>query len=95
MTFPEIYTQDRSAKFQDLMVAVQNKWISNRRAAQIASKEFNISEFDYETESKDIEQDSMISPLTLDPAVKKEETETEHEDISGQSRKQLADNEGY
>lgn len=95
VTFPEIYTQDRSAKFQDLMVAVQNKWISNRRAAQIASKEFNISEFDYETESKDIEQDSMISPLTLDPAVKKEETETEHEDISGQSRKQLADNEGY
>jgi hypothetical protein len=70
VTFPDLMKQDRSAKLQDLALA-EGKWISRKRAASMASKEFGISDYDYDTEKKDIDKEnsegdfSLIEPLSL------------------------------
>ena len=67
ITFPEIITQDRSAKLKDLALAQTQGWISEERAAQIAAKELGIMEFDYAQETAKIKADIVPaggSPLT-------------------------------
>jgi hypothetical protein len=56
-TFPEIVSQDRTAKLKDLALAEQMEWISHDRAMSIAAKELNVTEFDPELEKGDIEND--------------------------------------
>lgn len=50
ITFPEIITQDRSAKLKDLALCEMQGWINKERAATIAAKELSINEYDYDTE---------------------------------------------
>lgn len=71
--FPELITQDRSAKLKDLMLAQQSRWLSPKRAAEIAAKELDIKNYDYEQEQLDSGTqddglaDEQISPLTAPP----------------------------
>lgn len=81
VTFPDIITQDRSAKLKDLALGEEMSWISRKSAATIAAKELGLDTYDYEEEMKEIgdqKQDDMESaqkmmtdnPLTqpgLDP----------------------------
>lgn len=74
VTFPELVTQDRSAKLKDLALAQAQGWISKRRAAEIAAQELQITEFNWIKEEEQIKQEEeqapqMISPLTTPPAV--------------------------
>jgi hypothetical protein len=58
-TFPEIITQDRSAKLKDLSLAAAEGWISSQRAAEIASQELGIKDFDFELERAQIEKEKL------------------------------------
>lgn len=69
ITFPEIVVQDRSAKLADLQLAQTNEWFSRERAATLASKEFDINKYDFDTEQDDIKNEQSLpqpmgSPLT-------------------------------
>ena len=52
--FPEIVTQDRSAKLKDLFLAEQSRWFSPERAATTAAKELGADKYDYQEEMNDI-----------------------------------------
>lgn len=54
-TFPEIITQDRSAKLKDLALAQSEGWFSTKRVAGIAAQEFGVDDFDYDAEKLDTE----------------------------------------
>jgi hypothetical protein len=78
VSFPELITQDRTAKLKDLAMAEQLGWISKERAAEIAAKEFDITKYDYLTEQQRIKAagqdqapvaDGEASPLTAPPGV--------------------------
>ena len=56
--FPEIVTQDRSAKLKDLFLAEQSRWFSPERAATSAAKELGADKYDYEKEMADIKAQS-------------------------------------
>ncbi|OPZ22999.1 MAG: hypothetical protein BWZ03_00667 [bacterium ADurb.BinA186] len=74
VTFPELISQDRSAKLKDIAAAQSQGWISKKRAAQIAAKELNITEFDFEEESLEIENETPdFGPLTLPAELPAEE----------------------
>lgn len=68
--FPELITQDRSAKFNDLLKAQNASWISHERAATMAASEFDIKKFNYEKELTDIKSEDKelgISPAMTNP----------------------------
>jgi hypothetical protein len=74
VTFPELISQDRSAKLKDLALAESQRWVSNETAAETAAKEFGITSYKYSDEMEKIaSQDSklppMPSPLTAPPGV--------------------------
>jgi len=54
VSFPEIITQDRSVKLKDLALAKSEKWFSEKRCADMAAKEFNVTDFDFEKEQLDM-----------------------------------------
>jgi hypothetical protein len=71
-TFPELITQDRSAKFKDLQLAQESGWISKQRAAEIAAKELGIKDFKFDQEATEekpevTSDNSMNSPLSARP----------------------------
>jgi hypothetical protein len=71
VTFPEIIAKDSSARLKDISLAESSLWISKKRAATMGSKELDISNYDYETELKDIASEgpppASLSPLTSPP----------------------------
>jgi hypothetical protein len=74
ITFPELITQDRSSKLRDLMLAQNSGWIAPSRAAEIAAKEFDINDYDYQKERELIDGETptpssptSTSPLTTPP----------------------------
>jgi hypothetical protein len=60
--FPEIITQDRSQKLQDLLLGQQAKWWSSQKAAEAAAKEIGIQDYDYNAEQDQIKKQSLASP---------------------------------
>lgn len=65
VTFPEIISQDRTAKLKDLALMESQGWISRERAANIAAKEMGITEFDYQeeqTEAPTVDAGVLTSP---------------------------------
>jgi hypothetical protein len=92
VTMPELLVQDRSAKLKDLALAEAQGWLSKDHAATIASKEFQISKFDYELEKQEIDTQGPppgeMSPLTApgEPAPEGQDT-----GITSQFRKNIAD----
>lgn len=100
--FPELITQDRSAKLKDLMLAQNNSWISHRRAAEIAAKELDAKNFDYKVEMQDILTDDQAlgvdpamgagsNPLTT-PAGGGQTEKTDKRTLDGPEKKQVKDN---
>ncbi len=71
---PEIITQDRSAKLKDLYLAQEARWISPRRAGEMAASEFQMRDYEWEQEQADIEEQAEdeppigATPLTQPPA---------------------------
>lgn len=63
--FPEIITQDRSQKLQDLLLGQQAKWWAPQKAAEIAAKEIGIQDYDYNTEQDTIQKQA---PQASDPS---------------------------
>lgn len=67
ITWPEIITQDRSQKLKDLSLAEVSKWISPKTAATLASKEFQLNNYDYEQEMEDIQTYGADEPMLSMP----------------------------
>lgn len=67
--FPEIITQDRSQKLQDLALGEQQGWWSKQRAATVAAKELGMSDYDYNSEQELMKSDQpqMPAPLSSPP----------------------------
>lgn len=70
VTFPDIITSDRTQKLKDLVLAEQQKWISQKRAGSIAAKELNITDYEYDLEQQDIAEEApapepMAAPLSM------------------------------
>jgi hypothetical protein len=63
--FPEIITQDRSQKLQDLALGEQQGWWSKQRAATVAAKEMGMSDYDFNTEQEKMKSDQPEMPAPL------------------------------
>lgn len=63
--FPELLSQDRSALFKDLSLAQANDWLKPSRAAEIANKELDSKDFNYDKEIQDIIKQKNELGLTL------------------------------
>lgn len=89
ITFPEIITQDRSAKMKDIALAETQMWIKKERAATIAAKELGITDYDYDTEFDGESPDPMPAspaPLSMPGQAPKSSAVTKDE------KKQVKDN---
>lgn len=62
--FPELITQDRSAMLKDLSLAQASYWMSPSRCAEIANKEFDAKDFNYEKEMQKIKDDEKTLGIT-------------------------------
>ena len=73
VTFPEIISADKSQKLKDIALAKAEGFISHERAANMAAKELNITEFDFVVEKDKIEAErgslEPIMPLSSPPGV--------------------------
>lgn len=78
ITFPELISQDRSAKIKDLAVAQELEAISHERMSNMIAQEFQITNYDYDDEQAAIQQEKgsdaekvassiLTSPLTAKP----------------------------
>lgn len=66
VTFPEVASQDRSAKLKDIFLSEDQGVISHKTASTLASKELQITEYDYDQERQDI-QDEQGPPPAVAP----------------------------
>lgn len=67
---PELITQDRSQKLQDIKFAEDNRWVSPQRAANMGAKELLIDDYDYNEEQQDIKaQLPQVPSPTADPGM--------------------------
>lgn len=66
VTFPEIITQDRSAKLKDIKFTEDCGYISRETAAPLAAKELDLGNFDYDTERDKI---AAENPQPLEPTL--------------------------
>lgn len=99
VVFPEIITQDRSAKLKDIFLAETAKWISPERASTMGAQELGITDFSYDQEKEDInsQQDMeavppMANPLTAVPGVA--QSPAKPSAVTGEERKDIKDNNG-
>lgn len=97
ITFPELITQDRSAKLRDLMLAQNSGWLSGSRCAEIAAKEFDIEDYDYPTEKAlmDKEGGELTSPTSTSPLTTpaaSPQTGKSNGVVTGPEKKQVKDN---
>ena len=65
VTFPELVTQDRSAKLRDIMQSERAGYIAKSRAATMSAKELNITNYDWESETEDMQKEGPIDPNLL------------------------------
>lgn len=102
VSFPELITQDRSAKLKDLAMAEQLGWISKERAAEIAAKELDITKFDYNVEQRKIDQENKsqllnpqdIEPLSAPPLYVGGQNDIDkNSSLTSQDRKDVKDND--
>lgn len=94
VTFPELVSQDRSAKLKDLALAQTQGWLSNKRAAEISAQELQITEYNYDKEKVDIEDQDVLptsktSPLTSPGKVDTPTQSASRSAISGEEKKRL------
>lgn len=74
ITFPEIITQDRTAKLKDIKFSEDCGYISRSTAAPMAAKELDVDTYSYDQEKEEIAreevppvQPNLITPLTAPP----------------------------
>jgi len=94
VTFPELITQDRSAKIRDIMSAQRAGYISLERAAQLVAKELNITEFEFKEEQLKIQsEEPIIDPTVENPlsAPGKEPATKKPSALTGDEKKQIKD----
>lgn len=94
VTFPEIITQDRSQKLRDLVLSEQQGWISPKRAATIAAKELNLSDYDFELEKQDIAEQVPESPVAPAPLTAPPQLKPSPTGIVGQDRAEIKKQNG-
>jgi hypothetical protein len=92
ITFPEIITQDRSAKLKDLALAESQGWITKHRAAEIAAKELGISDYDYEDEQLEINSSAPVA-AEPDPSIATPLTNPKPSGLSGQEKSGIKNND--
>lgn len=100
--FPELLTQDRSALFKDLTLAQTNDWISPKRAAEIANKELDSKDFNYDAEMKDIVKQKNELGLSLSPTApgaapltapgQADQNDPKRSQVTGEERSDIKDN---
>ena len=102
VTFPELVSQDRSAKLKDLAMAEMQGWISKERAAEIAAKELGVTDFDFKREQAVIKASpdnrALVSnPLTAPPALgsNNDEPQMSRSATGGSERKDARDSGGF
>lgn len=103
--FPEIVTQDRSAKLKDLFMAEQARWISPERAATSAAKELAIDKYDYGKEVEDIKAQSAeeiplpgVNPLSGPAPAGGNDNGSHHDSetaITSADKKSVNDSRGF
>lgn len=93
VTYPEIITQDRSAKLQDLALAQSEGWINKKNAATSAAKELGFDEYNYDSDSDDEEQDTSDDSNGLTPLASPDDVEKKPSNggLSGDERKSVKD----
>lgn len=62
--FPEIITQDRSQKLQDLALGEQQGWWTKERAATIAAKEMGMTDYDFNSEQENLDKENSQASST-------------------------------
>lgn len=62
VSFPELIVQDRSAKVKDLAAGNAAGWISKKRTAEIFAKEMGITEYDFDSEQREIANERAADP---------------------------------
>lgn len=67
VTWPELISQDRSAKIADIMAAEDQGWLSKETAAVMGAKELDINDFDYEKEQEKLSTQPQASPAFTNP----------------------------
>jgi len=64
-TFPAIAQEDRSAKLKDLALSEAMDWITKKRSATMAAREFGISNYMYDTEQQAIQEERAQDPVVM------------------------------
>jgi hypothetical protein len=91
VTFPELITQDRSAKLKDLVLCESRGWLSSERCAEIAAKEMGVTEYIYNEEKLKIDSQEPIMPLTAAPQLGQDQQPS---GVNGEDRKNVSDEAG-
>lgn len=107
VTFPTIIEQDVATQLKNLTLAQTEQWISQRTAATIASKELDVTEYEYDAEQEEILEEKrlkilpdvpagMTQPLTAPAASDGDgEAPASRADTSSEARRKLAMNHGF
>lgn len=95
VTFPELITQDRSAKLKDLALAEQMGWVSRKTVAQIAAKELGITKYEYEEEEELMAQDKEVAEPDLSPLSAPASEPDKNSSLTGEQRKAVRDERGF
>lgn len=92
--FPELITQDRSQKFQDLLLAQQARWIAPSRAAGMFAKDMQIEDYDYKAELAEMKMELPEVPMPLvDPGKMPAPGDIATDGMSGQDRSEVKHND--
>lgn len=62
-SFPSLAGEERSAKIKDLAFAEAMDWFTKERAATMAAREFDITNYDFRRESRDIGDERAANPV--------------------------------
>lgn len=62
-SFPSLAGEERSAKIKDLAFAEAMDWFTKERAATMAAREFDITNYDFKRESHDIGNERAANPV--------------------------------
>ena len=98
ITFPELITQDRSAKLKDLALAESSGWIAKERAAETAAAELGFTDYDFQKEQEknkamQVDADPITDPLTGGRPVSDEaEPGDKPSAVTGQERREIKQN---
>ncbi len=95
VTFPEIFSSDRTKKIDQISVGESEGYISKKRAASMYAKEMQISDYDYEQEKLDIEKEkedrSVDNDDLIDVPEKKQDDSLDVSGVGNEKKGELKD----